>query len=350
MTKYNSGVLMFVIKKRFKTLSIVTLTLVFGYFFMIAYLIFSDEPSFPNHTSVEMTVKEIEDIGFEQFYQSEQRIFNVRDGNKISSQYFANDSPLTVIILHGILVSSYTNNRFAGLIREAANAEVYSLDLRGHGMSDGQPGDVSYIGQYVDDVADIVKQLRSQKPNGKIVIAGHSMGGGISLRYGLKQGVPDIDGYLLFAPQLGENSPTNRDFTYDNKEQEKLFMAVHFSRLIGLVLLNSLNIDDWNDLPVFFFNLPVGSPISQYSYRSSASMSPKDYRVGLQAVNKPLLIIVGEDDEAFNAIAYQEAVSRYSSGESLLVKGQTHNGIRHDIEAMQAVKSWVNKNNLLMAN
>ena len=315
-----------------------------AYFFMIYYMVASQPPSFESQPAHQMTAKEIDDLGFEQRYESQTTHFVMRDNAKLYAQHFVNDSDLTVVVIHGILSSSYTNNRFAGLLRETANAEVYSIDLRGHGFSDGTRGDVNYIGQYVDDVADVVKQVKSLKPAGKVIIAGHSMGGGISLRYAMKENLPEIDGYVLFAPQLGDNSPTNVFPEDKARQQDETFMAIDLSRLIGLALLNSLQISYWNDLPVFFFNLPAEMGMNQYSYRSAVSMAPADYREGLQSVNKPLLVVSGENDEAFNVSAYQAAIDNYSNGEFHMIKGQTHNGIRHDALAMQQVKKWVQAN------
>jgi alpha-beta hydrolase superfamily lysophospholipase len=338
---------MFNKKKAIKSVLTAFITLTVTYFAIIAYMVFSAEPSFDSQPTHEMTAKEIDDLAFEQRYQSQPAHFIMRDSSKLTAQHFINDSDLSVVILHGILSSSYTNNRFAGLIREAANAEVYSLDLRGHGASDGSPGDVSYIGQYVDDVADVVEQIKKSKPTGKIIIAGHSMGGGISLRYAMKERLPDIDGYLLFAPQLGDNAPTNVFPEDATRQQDESFMAIDLSRLIGLALLNSLNVTQWNDMPVFFFNLPAEMGVNKYSFRSTASMSPADYKEGLQSVDKPLLVIVGENDEAFNVNAYRGAIDTYSNGEFHLIKDQTHNGIRHDVLAMKKGEQWIKANQLV---
>lgn len=338
---------MFLKKKAIRRIVAAFFTLTVSYFAMIAHMIASEPPSFEDQAAHNMTAKEMDDLGFEQRYQNQAAHFIMRDESKLNAQHFVNDSDLSVIVLHGILSSSYTNNRFAGLISQVANAEVYSLDLRGHGASDGAPGDVNYIGQYVDDIADVVAQLKKRKPNGKIIIAGHSMGGGISLRYAMKDDVPDVDGYLLFAPQLGENAPTNVFPEDAERQQDESFMAIDLSRLIGLALLNSLNITYWNDMPVFFFNLPDEMGVNKYSFRSTASMSPADYKEGLLAVDKPLLVIAGEYDEAFNVDAYQAAIDTYSEGEFHMIKGQTHNGIRHDVLAMEQVKEWVNTHRLL---
>jgi pimeloyl-ACP methyl ester carboxylesterase len=337
---------MSIANKNIKRFLITFSILIVAYFAMITYMVASEEPSFESQPAHKMTAKEIDDLGFEQRYQNQSVQFTMRDASKLTAQHIVNDSDLSVVVLHGILSSSYTNNRFAGLISEAVNAEVYSLDLRGHGSSDGKPGDVSYIGQYVDDIADVVASIKLLKPTGKIIIAGHSMGGGISLRYAMKENAPDVDGYLLFAPQLGDNAPTNVFPEDAQRQQDESFMAIDLSRLIGLALLNSLNITHWNDMPVFFFNLPAEMGVNKYSFRSTASMSPTDYKKGLQSVDKPLLVIVGENDEAFNVNAYQSAIDTYSKGEFHMIKGQTHNGVRHDVLAMEQVRKWTEANQL----
>lgn len=334
---------MFISKKWFKRILITIVSLILAYYAMIAYLITLDNPQFEQQIPQEMSAKQIDDLGFEQRYKSQPAQFIMRDSAILTAQHFTKDSALTVLVLHGILSSSYMNNRFAGLISESANAQVYSLDLRGHGSSGGKPGDVSYIGQYVDDVADVVAHIKTLKPNGKIIIAGHSMGGGISLRYSMEKGVPDVDGYLLFAPQLGDNSPTNVFPADSTIHHDESFMAIHLPRLIGLALLNLQGIAQWNDLPVFFFNLPEQMPINKYTFRSSASMAPTDYKLALQSVKIPLLVMVGENDEAFNAAAYKAEIETHSRGEFHLVKGQTHNGIRHDVLAMNHVRNWINE-------
>jgi alpha-beta hydrolase superfamily lysophospholipase len=65
----------------------------------------------------------------------------------------------------------------SGLIREALHAEVISIDLRGHGKSGGIPGHISRPNQYAEDLNEIITTINSDKPNQKIILVGHSMGG-----------------------------------------------------------------------------------------------------------------------------------------------------------------------------
>ena len=49
-------------------------------------------------------------------------------------------------------------------------------------------------------MADIVSALHRESPTSRIILAGHSMGGGIAMRYAerhaARRDVPDVDGYL----------------------------------------------------------------------------------------------------------------------------------------------------------
>ena len=83
---------------------------------------------------------------------------------------------------------------------------------------------MDYIGQYEDDLADVVTQVKFQKPNEKIIIAGHSMGGGISLRYAMRNDFPEVDGYLLVAPTIGHNNPTMRTAPLNADETAEPFL------------------------------------------------------------------------------------------------------------------------------
>lgn len=304
-------------------------------------------PVFKPSKPIKLDAKAIADMGFEQVYENEPVEYITRDGKKLIAQKYAKQSTATVLLLHGVLSGSYLMNKTAGLIRDAADAEVIALDLRGHGQSEGKPGDVDFIDQYAYDLEDVIKSIHASKPAGKIILAGHSLGGGIILRHALLQGSTDVDGYILLAPLLGQNSPTiPQEQEYSNTDSSEPFMKIHISRIIGLKMLNSIGNHQHDSLPVLFFNVPELSPIKNYSYRANESMSPEDYKSGLQAVKKPLIVCVGSADEAFSAAEFEKAVSKNSKGETFMIESETHNGIRHNTEVMKIITNWVNKHNL----
>jgi alpha-beta hydrolase superfamily lysophospholipase len=309
----------------------------------IVKLINLPNPTFnPNAPQEPMTEEAIADLGFEQTYKNVPQKFTMRDGKQLFSYTYERESKTTIVLLHGILSSAYLMNKTAGLLRESTNSKVIALDFRGHGQSEGEPGDVDYINQYVDDLEDVILTLKKEKPNQKIILAGHSMGGGIILRYAMQENAPKIDGYILFAPHLGVNAPTLKE--EDLSTEEAPFIKLHINRIIGLKMLNAIGETKYNNLPVLFFNLPETMPLTKYSYRANESMSPLDYKKGLNSINKPLLIIVGSKDEAFNANKFNAAVTQNSEGEVYLIEEESHNGVRHNKKTMDIVSQWVVNN------
>lgn len=311
----------------------------------IVKLINLPNPTFnPDAIQKPMDEAAIADLGFEQVYSNTPQKFLMRDGKQLFSYTYEKESNTTILLLHGVLSSAYLMNKTSGLLREATNSEVITLDFRGHGQSEGTPGDIDYIDQYVDDLKDVVLAIKKDKPEQKIVLAGHSMGGGIILRYAMKNDIPLVDGYLLFAPHLGVNAPTNREEELVTNEEP--FMKIHINRIIGLKMLNAIGNTEYNNLPVLFFNLPATMPITKYSYRANESMSPLDYKKGLNSINKPLLVVIGSKDEAFDAKRFTSAVTENSNGEVFVIENETHNGIRHNKKTMEVITAWVNKHGL----
>ncbi len=62
---------------------------------------------------------------------------------------------------------------------------VYTFDQIGHGKSGGVRGHVNRFDDYVADVERFVALVKSQQPNLKTFLYGHSQGGMVALRYGI---------------------------------------------------------------------------------------------------------------------------------------------------------------------
>jgi alpha-beta hydrolase superfamily lysophospholipase len=303
-------------------------------------LINMPEPTFKHSQPVNVNPDFSKDMGFEQVYKTEDHYFKTRDKKKIFAYKFPIKSNNSVILIHGVRSTGYLYNKMAGLLREVTQAEVFSIDLRGHGKSAGKDGDVDYINQYIDDLEDIIKAIRKQKPQGKIIIAGHSMGGGIALNYGFLKEEVGIDGYLLFAPLIGQNSPAIQQAPLTKTNSIEPFMKIHIARIIGLKMLNEIGNHLQDSLPVLFFNLPENMPLRKYSYRANSSMAPEDYKQGLKSVHTPMLVLIGSKDEAFNAEAMKKAITENSQATIQIIEGATHNSIRDNPEAYGFIKTW----------
>ena len=300
------------------------------------------EPIFDKPFKITPSSKDIEDLGFEQINKAENIKFMMSDGIQIAAQKYVFESNKTVILVHGVLSSSYTFNKMAGLLRKSLQAKVIAIDLRGHGMSGGKPGDISTPNQYTKDLDAIINNIKNQRPTQKIILAGHSIGGGIVLKHVETFPKTKVQAYVLFAPNLGATSPT----TSQKLDVTNNFIKTHLSRGLGLKMLNEFGIYNYDSLNVVFYNLPKQMPIHKYSYRSMKASYPTNFKEALKMIDVPLLTFVGSNDEAFIAEEYPIVMSAYSTGECFVIENETHNGIRHNKEAMKKIEVWAIKNKI----
>ncbi len=285
------------------------------------------------------------------------RCFRMRDGALLAARTLpppvAGRGPI-VVLLHGILSTGAELETTARELQATTGARVIRLDLRGHGLSAHgpaeTPGDLAHIGQWEEDAADVVAALRRESPGAPIVLGGHSMGGGIAMRYALRRkeshDLPEVDGYLLFAPHLGEKSPTTRQVPAGDSGKAGGKSApppirVNVPRILGLALLNLARIDVLNGLDVLSFDLPFPLPFRSYTFRAIASSAPEDYRAALTADAKPLLVVVGEQDEAFHAEEYPAVVALHRNGKAVIVPGESHDGVLRNPAALTTGAHWI---------
>jgi pimeloyl-ACP methyl ester carboxylesterase len=84
--------------------------------------------------------------------------------------------PLTVLLLHGwTLDRRLWRRQIADLPAHFdGGVRILAMDLRGHGESEGGSLDGTTLSQLADDIAEVLRQCA---PDGRVVLAGHSLGG-----------------------------------------------------------------------------------------------------------------------------------------------------------------------------
>ncbi len=105
-----------------------------------------------------------------------------------------------VIVLHGI---GYHSGPYK-VIADALNpegTEVYALDARSHGLSQGPRGYIGTRAQVVEDVDALVQFVRKQHPGAKIFLMGDSMGADFAVSYASIHG-DELEGLILMALAL----------------------------------------------------------------------------------------------------------------------------------------------------
>ncbi len=105
-----------------------------------------------------------------------------------------------VVLCHGYAEHARRYDHVAQRFGESGLA-VYALDLRGHGRSGGKRVYLRDISEYTEDFHTLVGIAAGEYPDLKLVVLGHSMGGGIVFAYGVEH-PDDYAAMVLSGPAV----------------------------------------------------------------------------------------------------------------------------------------------------
>jgi alpha-beta hydrolase superfamily lysophospholipase len=261
-----------------------------------------------------------------------------RDGTKLSYRHYSAKSKKAIILLHGSGWHSQYFLPLAEFISSEGLAQVYTPDLRGHGPAPIKRGDVDYIGQLEDDLADFIALIRKNNPSATLIVSGHSSGGGLAIRFAGGQYGKQANAYMLLSPFLKYNAPTIRSNAGG-------WAQPYTGRIIGLTMLNNVGIHWFDYLPAIAFNMPKeardGTETLLYSHRLNTAYAPRDYKNDLGAIAQPLIVVAGTADEAFIADKFEPVISQYTAVQVKLLPGVTHMGVVVGPEIRIVVEDWL---------
>ena len=132
------------------------------------------------------------------------QLFDFEKRNCIVQGYhFPCENPGHVVcLIHGIGEYAGRFSRMAEYFNKAGIA-VVSMDLRGHGRSQGVRGACAPRREVLKDIDALIEYAREFYPGVPIVMYGHSMGGNITLDYRTRGGHNDVPvGYIISAPWI----------------------------------------------------------------------------------------------------------------------------------------------------
>jgi len=270
----------------------------------------------------------------------EQQTVQMRDGHPLPVRFYGSpDQDRLLVLVHG---SGWHGMQFNFLARALSlSAYVVVPDLRGHGLSPTRRGDVDHIGQYEEDLADLIDKIRQQGQ--EVIMAGHSSGGGLVVRMAGGRYANRMDRAILLAPFLKYSAPTTRGNSGG-------WAHALTRRIIGLTMLNAVGIRLFNHLEVIQFAMPkvvLDGPLgfsatTSYSYRLNTGYAPRaDYLADVAAL-PPFLLVVGKEDEAFIPEAYMPLMSQVTrQGAYHVVDGVGHLDIVNNAETQKLLRGFL---------
>lgn len=110
-----------------------------------------------------------------------------------------------LLILHGLGGHGGWYVDMAGELF-ARGLNVYTVDHRGFGHSEGLRGHVDAYQQYVTDIAEVIAEIRNRHPDAKLYLLGHSMGGIFTTHVAAAYGQL-LAGIIFMNPWIQDTTP-----------------------------------------------------------------------------------------------------------------------------------------------
>ena len=239
----------------------------------------------------------------------------------------ATNNSVAIVILHGITAHSKPYDFIAKPLSEAG-FQVFGLDMRGHGLSDGKRGDYASIKVVLNDLEAVLEYLNANFE--RVIILGHSMG--VITSFFIINAFPDkINGLILLSAARAV-----REGIYPKPPLFKKLKILSRSILqpskpvIRYYRKGMQGADD----PLFNFN---------YSLRFMKIFNAKNVIVP-DHIEIPVLVGVGDKDELFTVDSVKDLFDEVptSDKEFIVIRGARHAVFPEGYEGTQII-SWLRK-------
>lgn len=236
-------------------------------------------------------------------------LIKARDGTSLAVRVWnaaaaPQDVKRIIIAIHGSSAMGASMHSLAKELRDASTT-VYAPDMRGHGDSGTRRGDIDYRTQLDDDLADLVAAVRAAHPKAALTLLGFSSGGGFALHSAATPLGGEFERTVLVSPMLGPRAPTARGGFSNAWAQPFL------PRIIGLVILSRAGIRAFDHLPALAFAIAPENAArltGVYSFRLMMAFGTNDYAADFKNAKSRLAVLVGGEDELFDASKFEPTV------------------------------------------
>ena len=271
---------------------------------------------------MEIDIKKLRD-DFKDPYE----LLTASDGKILFLRKWESPSPSNkaVLILHGITAYSGPYEKFGSAISKAGFT-TFGLDLRGHGLSDGNRGDYPSKERLINDLIETVSYLKKQFNT--LLLFGHSLGV-LNAFIAKKNSKEQIDGLILLSA-----GKTITPGVYKNPtilQKLKILLSSIFSPskpVINYYREGLLGLDD----PLFNFS---------YTLRFMRLVSFKDLDFS-EEIECPIILGVGEHDEIFSIESAQALLDEIPCKDKqfFIMYGAKH-AVEFTEDYFKEIKDWL---------
>jgi alpha-beta hydrolase superfamily lysophospholipase len=217
------------------------------------------------------------------------------------------EAKVSVLIFHGITAHSGPYGSIVAEQLAAAGYDVFGLDLRGHGLSDGRRGDYPSEERLRKDLTETLSLVRSKSR--KLVVMGHSLGA-LPAIIAAKSHPGEIDGLVLASV-----AKKVRTGVYPKPKTGAMLKT-----LLGVAILRGTPLIEYRregqvglDDPLFnfhysarFYNVLYGAGALKVMRMLGSGMVDTPNLSFDGKLRVPLFVAVGDHDELFTADGVRE--------------------------------------------
>ncbi len=276
----------------------------------------------------ELNIIKIDMIKLRNEFSEPHYLVSTSDGNVLFLRAWNPPSPskVAILIFHGITAHSGPYKMIGDVLSRMGYA-IYGLDLRGHGLSDGNRGDYPSKERLIKDIDETIEFLKEK--HSTLIILGHSLGvmtaiiasnyfleniNGLILLSGSRTIRPGVYAKISFGKKLKIlfNSlikPSKPAISYHRDGMvgldDPLFNFAYTLRFMNIFNLKKLKFPDKLDIPVL---LGVGENDELFSVESVRLFFDE-----IPSNNKKFIVLPGAQHAVFKENSFNELINWLAS-------------------------------------
>jgi len=244
-------------------------------------------------------------------------------------------------IIHGLGEHSSRYDDFAEYFCKKGFG-VYSIDLRGHGKSEGKRGHINNFKKLIDDSEEMFINIRKENLNVPMVMFGHSLGGCIALNYLCENQSKEIDLAIISSPWLKTVLEPPKFIIYIQKILVVLFPSFTLNNRLDPYHLSK----NTNKVKKYIKDPLVHNRISLKMF-SEVNKAIDKIENESEKINIPVLLLHGKKD---NIISFKgtKKISKKINNSKLILYEDLYHEPHNDLEKNEILDNYTSfiKNNI----
>ena len=248
---------------------------------------------------------------------------------------------LAIGIIHGLGEHSSRYDSFAKYFCKRGYG-VYSIDLIGHGNSEGKRGHINNFKKLINDSEEMFINIRKENLNIPMVMFGHSLGGCIALNYLCENQSKEINLAIISSPWLKTVLEPPKFILYIQKILVGLFPSLTLNNR-----LNPYDLSKDTDIVKKYIEDPLVHNRISLKMFSEVNKAITQIENDSKKINIPILFVHGKKDKIISFKGTENISNKINKSKFILYESIFHEP-HNDLEKNKVLDNYSSfiKNNI----